>query len=307
MSRMPNLKVLPADICTTDFTWYERIRMELLRRTIAPRSRVLDIGCAQGNTLRQLARQIAHGTGIDISEPDIRAARVMIARRKIQNLTFRRASALDIPYRGGSFDAVLFMGDIFSYASMCGQQTRVLREIKRVLKRGGLTIHECMNWEWEYSQSPKWTFFTRQEKGGYQFHCAARSPDGRETIRNYRVLGGTPLYNWLQQQEWPVSPQGFKTNLTVRDTQPILSRWIAQEGVTRHRNYTAQELRKEYVRAGFRKVRVVPYGQLYDIATAADALDDVWYLMDKLAKAEAEMILRLQQGAGPWLFLVARK
>ena len=60
-------------------------------------------------------------------------------------------------------------------------------------------------------------------------------------------------------------------------------------------------------RSGFRTAEAVPYGQTYDIAHAAGTLKLIGKIRARLARAEAEMVLRLRVGSGPWLLGFARK
>lgn len=164
-----------------------------------------------------------------------------------------------------------------------------------------------MNWKWEYRLSPQWIFLTRLEDNRFCFHRTTRTAAGLETCRNYDVVPDTPLYDWISRQEWPVSPQGLSTSLDVREVAPLPRAWLKSRGISRHKHYRAQDLRRLYSANGFSQVEVFAYGQTYDTAAEAGLLQDMLPFQSQLAIAEARLALKLRSGSGPWLFCMARK
>ena len=308
MAEVVNLKVVPSTPCELDFAWYEIIRAELVRKAVGQAGRVLDAGCGQGKVILMLSRQITRGVGVDISEREIRWAELARSKRRIRNVTFRQADATALPFPARSFDVVLLLGDVFSYDNLYDKHARALNELRRVLRTGGTAVHESMNWDWEYrAYPPRGASFTRAPDGAFRFHRSRRDASGYETCRNYGVLPGTALDRWIRGQEWPVSPQGWNTQLEVVEESPLPRRYLEPLGVSRGRHYTQAGLTRLYRKAGFREVRVIPYGQTYDIAAKAGILEQIRPLRGRLAKGEAELAFSLRLGSGPWLFLVARK
>ena len=102
---------------------------------IIPGMSVLDVGAGIGGPARFLAaNRGCRVTGIDISESFVDAARYLTERTgQSADVTFRTASALDLPFEGGTFDAALLQHVAMNIAD----RPRLYREIRRVLKPGG--------------------------------------------------------------------------------------------------------------------------------------------------------------------------
>ena len=96
---------------------------------------VLDVGSGVGGPARFLAA--THGcrvTGVDLSDPFVDAARYLTARtQQSGRVSFETASALELPFDDGRFDAVLLQ----HVAMNISDRARLYREIRRMLKPGG--------------------------------------------------------------------------------------------------------------------------------------------------------------------------
>jgi len=102
---------------------------------LKPGWRVLDAGCGPGTITLGLAQVVAPGkvTGIDLEDAQFASGRAQ-AEREGLNVEFHKASAYELPFQDGAFDAV------FSHAMLEHLSTPAiaLREFRRVLKPGGL-------------------------------------------------------------------------------------------------------------------------------------------------------------------------
>ena len=97
---------------------------------------VLDVGSGVGGPARFLAATYGcQVTGVDLSEPFVDAARYLTERTG-QNgqVSFETASALELPFDAGRFDVVLLQHVAMNIAD----RARLYREIRRVLKSGGM-------------------------------------------------------------------------------------------------------------------------------------------------------------------------
>jgi SAM-dependent methyltransferase len=122
-----------------------RIEIPLLLHTLRPPlgGRVLEVGCGRGIALPVLAERLrpATLTGIDI-DPSL----VAIARERVQALHVNAAvlegDLRELPFADGSFDLLVDFGTCYHVAGGREGARHALREVARVLRPGGMFIHE---------------------------------------------------------------------------------------------------------------------------------------------------------------------
>jgi SAM-dependent methyltransferase len=88
----------------------------LASAAIGESDHVLDVGCGNGQSTRDAARQAADGSalGVDLSAQMLAMARSIAAAEGIRNVEFRQADAQIYPFEGDRFDAVISrMGSMF--------------------------------------------------------------------------------------------------------------------------------------------------------------------------------------------------
>ncbi len=101
---------------------------------------VLDVGCGAGVEVVRFARAGARVTGVDIAESAITLARQNLEQQRLS----ARLEVVDgeyLPYADGSFDLVFAHG-VVQYT---GDEHRMVAEIHRVLRPGGLAIFQGYN------------------------------------------------------------------------------------------------------------------------------------------------------------------
>ncbi len=97
---------------------------------------LLDLGCGPGIYAKILQRRGAHVFGIDISDKMIE-----IAKRNNRNIDFRVGSGYDLPYDSSFFDVAVAALSLEHFADL----DRVLKEVNRVMKRGGTFVFSIGN------------------------------------------------------------------------------------------------------------------------------------------------------------------
>jgi SAM-dependent methyltransferase len=106
----------------------------LVQAGLSARGTALDVGCASGQTLEWLRSVLPawSAVGVDVSAPALDVARR--ARHAVL-----RATALALPVRDQSVDLVVTL-DVLQHLPLRGGDCQALREMRRVLRRGGLLL-----------------------------------------------------------------------------------------------------------------------------------------------------------------------
>ncbi len=142
-------RLVPADLAPVD-QFHIRGReatVQLVRRaSLAPGSRVLDVGCGLGGSARYLAAEHrCRVTGIDLTGEYVDAARALAELVGLREMVeFRQASALAMPFDARAFDVVWTEHVQMNIAD----KRTFYREIARVLvPRGRLLFHDVFQGE----------------------------------------------------------------------------------------------------------------------------------------------------------------
>jgi SAM-dependent methyltransferase len=116
--------------------WTRPMRRELYRRArLAVRESVLDLGCGDGLITREMAG-VCRGRVVGV---DVDPAMIAEARRGQGIVEYIEASARDLPFDRACFELVT--GHWFFM--WLDDPSKVLKEIKRVLKPGGTLLAAC--------------------------------------------------------------------------------------------------------------------------------------------------------------------
>jgi SAM-dependent methyltransferase len=108
------------------------------------RGRTLDLCCGFGRHTLLLAESGADIVGLDLSSDLLRSARELPDYERHLAGRLLRGDAREVPFRAGLFDSLVLLFSSFGYFGELGDQ-RVLREIARVLRPGGVAVLDLMN------------------------------------------------------------------------------------------------------------------------------------------------------------------
>lgn len=119
-----------------------RQAVELLHAATGRESgaRVLDLACGAGRHVVELRRMGYRATGLDLSMPMLVAA-----RRSTDGAALARGDMRHLPFRARAFDIVTSYFTSFGYFDDERDDLRVLREVRRILSRGGWFLLDFMN------------------------------------------------------------------------------------------------------------------------------------------------------------------
>ena len=123
--------------------WYlgmETITRAILDRHLPPAAsrQILDAGCGTGAAMANYLPDYGTVTGLDISPLALGLCRV----RKLHRLA--RASVMEIPFAGGSFDVVAS----FDVMVIVDRDVRTVEEFYRVLRPGGHLLLRVAAYDW---------------------------------------------------------------------------------------------------------------------------------------------------------------
>ena len=123
----------------------ERIEIPLLLWALRlPRGgRVLEVGCGRGVALPVLAERLRPSSlvGVDVDGALVEIARCRIVRSGTR-AEVRTADVRALPFDDGSFDVVVDFGTCYHVGGGPTGRLTALNEIARVLRVGGLFVHE---------------------------------------------------------------------------------------------------------------------------------------------------------------------
>jgi ArsR family transcriptional regulator len=94
---------------------------------------LLDIGTGTGRMLELFGARVQQAVGVDLSREMLAVARVNLERAGLRNGSVRQADMYQLPFPGGSFDAVV-IHQVLHYAE---RPPAVIAEAARVLRPGG--------------------------------------------------------------------------------------------------------------------------------------------------------------------------
>lgn len=108
------------------------------------RGLILDLACGPGNVTRQIARLAPESTviGFDLSPQMLDRAVRLTAREGLKNIYYIRGSALTLPFKPESFEAVTCCGAL----QLFSDQEQAVGEISRVLKLNGEFVCQTTFW-----------------------------------------------------------------------------------------------------------------------------------------------------------------
>ncbi|MCB0060752.1 MAG: methyltransferase domain-containing protein, partial [Caldilineaceae bacterium] len=139
-----------------------RNEIDLFLSVVEPdkESAVLDLCCGQGRHTLELARRGYQNLfGLDRSHYLINRAK-SIGKKEGLKVTFKEGDARKLPFPADKFDLIMIPGNSFGYFESSHDDTKVLEEVRRILKPNGKLLvditdgdfvrqnYQARSWEW---------------------------------------------------------------------------------------------------------------------------------------------------------------
>ena len=108
-------------------------QMELFKKNVPKKARILDVGCGYGRTLNELyLSEFTNLSGIDISNK-------MINRgiKLYPHLTLKKHESGSLPFENNSFDAIILLAVLTCIINNI-EQEELINEVQRVLRDDGV-------------------------------------------------------------------------------------------------------------------------------------------------------------------------
>ena len=114
--------------------WHKE-ETEFLRERVKEEERILEVGCGNGRSLKEILNKKPSIFGIDHDKKAIEDAKENF--KDYPNSNFEVAKAEKMPFENNYFDVITIMG---TFANFGKKKQEILEEIKRVLKENGKII-----------------------------------------------------------------------------------------------------------------------------------------------------------------------
>ena len=173
-------------------------------------ARALDVGCGGGLLTEEVAAMGFAATGIDPSARSIEVAQRHAAQRNLR-IEYRLGLGDNLPFENESFD-VVFCCDVLEHVA---EWDAVIREIARVLRRGGVLMYDTINrtfasklrsiliaqeWKWTRYAPPDthvWEMFITPEEIAQSFERHGLVP---KDVKGTAAKGNPFKALWLVRQ-----------------------------------------------------------------------------------------------------------
>tara|TARA_Y100000310_G_scaffold108078_1_gene106547 strand:- start:227 stop:1051 length:825 start_codon:yes stop_codon:yes gene_type:complete len=109
-----------------------------LKKELKKNYKVLDIGCGDGHTLKELSKHFKTGIGIDNDKSHYQLAKKNIKSNKITNVSFKLGKSSVLPFKNEEFDF------IFSERGPISGSSINIQSALKVLKTNGMLFEETI-------------------------------------------------------------------------------------------------------------------------------------------------------------------
>ncbi len=199
-------------------TRQEHLHRYAMALEMAAGKNILDIACGEGYGVYLLSKKAAQVTGIDIDHATIEKAR---AKYKASNITFKQGSVLAIDAGNAVFDMVT----CFETLEHTDEHDKLLAELKRVLKPGGILFISTPEKAIYSDRTGYRNPFHKKELYGHEFRNLIARYFSQHVFYGQSSLWGSLMLSGTDPRLSHFYTGDFE-NITVAD-QPVIQYWLA--------------------------------------------------------------------------------
>lgn len=166
---------------------------------------VLDVSTGTGRNLSFILRQIGPNGklfAMDISKGVLAYAKMKLEKKRWENVELQRANASYLPYKTGSFDAVMHVGGVNTF----GEKKRALHEMIRVAKQNAKIVIVDEGLAPEKQETFLGKFLLRTNA---LFACKPPKKLLPRNVKNLKVTWKV-IPSWLLPTSWPFYYMDFQ-------------------------------------------------------------------------------------------------
>ncbi|MEE9151805.1 MAG: class I SAM-dependent methyltransferase [Thermoplasmata archaeon] len=178
------------------------VAMEIESKGKGSMIKILDMGCNRGYDIFRMNKKFANRnisfTGLDISPLDIEHAKKFVTKNGIENCSFAVGNAESTNFEGGSFE-IAICSEVLEHVPA---PERILKEIHRILRSGGIAIISTPNAENRLSKLKK--FAPRWLKKGWNKHLIEKTSEkeyeqlSKKGFVNLPHISEKGIKDWIQ-------------------------------------------------------------------------------------------------------------
>jgi 2-polyprenyl-3-methyl-5-hydroxy-6-metoxy-1,4-benzoquinol methylase len=192
----------------------------------------LSLGTGEGDYDAMIANHCKHLTACDINEQDVAFAKAL--NTNVPNLEYRVENALELSFADNSFDLVVSV-EVIEHV---GQPARMVQEMARVLKPGGLAFITFPSKDFPFTYDP-----VNRMNGGERSIAQGAYAFGHEYL-----ISPKEFRNWLKDYNFQIVEERNMSGYLVGLLEMYWTGWIQQAFKANSQNISGQADKKLQLR-----------------------------------------------------------
>ncbi len=198
----------------------------------APFQKGLSLGSGEGDYDAMIAKHCTQLVSCDINEQDVAFAKALNA--EVANLEYRVENALELSFADNSFDLLVSV-EVIEHV---GQPARMVQEVARVLKPGGIAFITFPSQDFPFTYDP----INRLNKG------QRRVAQGAYAFGHEYLIPPTDFRHWLQQNGLTILQEQNLSGYLVGLLEMYWTGWIQRLFKANSKNLSTEAEKKVTLR-----------------------------------------------------------